>query len=99
MEWLNEGMTICEIGGLRFEMTCAACPEQYDVYDSSGREVGYIRLRHSNFTVDYPFCGAKTVYQEYVRDDGMFYDDETRFTYLKRASVAINSAISADEYC
>jgi len=33
------------IQDLNFIGTCIACPEQYDVVNSSGVQVGYIRLR------------------------------------------------------
>lgn len=36
---------------LKFVKTCSACPEQYDVFDSDGNEVGYVRLRHGFFRV------------------------------------------------
>ena len=34
--------------------TCGACPEQYDAY-FEGYQVGYLRLRHGTFRVDYGF--------------------------------------------
>jgi len=34
---------------LRFEMTCGACPEQYDVFKGDDK-VGYMRLRWGHFT-------------------------------------------------
>lgn len=33
------------INELDFRQTCGACPEQYDVYDMSNKQVGYVRLR------------------------------------------------------
>ena len=45
------------------KMTCGACPEQYDVFDSEGKQVGYLRLRHGGFRADYPNCGGDTVYR------------------------------------
>ena len=37
------------------EMTCFACPEQYDVF-LDGEQVGYLRLKHGVFRCDYPAC-------------------------------------------
>ena len=32
--------------------TSFACPEQYNVVDEAGEQVGYLRLRHGRFTVN-----------------------------------------------
>jgi hypothetical protein len=66
----------CEIEGLRLVCTCPACPEQYDVFDSAEKQVGYLRLRHGTFRADYPGCGGETVYQVSTKGDGVFSDDE-----------------------
>ena len=74
------------------KMTCGACPEQYDVLDSDGKQVGYLRLRHGGFRADYPDCGGDTVYC-YSFDDawkGMF-DNEEREFFLTEAVKAIHS--------
>ncbi len=47
--------------GLTFHMTCPAYPEQYDVLDAEGNQVGYARLRHGVFRVDAQECGGPTV--------------------------------------
>lgn len=39
--------------GLRFELTCGACPEQYDVYNGE-TQVGYVRLRWGGSTLRLP---------------------------------------------
>ena len=64
--------------------TCGACPEQYDVFDDSGHQVAYFRLRHGCFTVDVPCHNTETIYEEYPKGDGMFNDDERMF-YLTEA--------------
>lgn len=64
------------IDGLKLVCTCMACPEQYDVFDSSGNKVGYLRLRHGNFRADFPDCGGETVYRSFTKGDGIFDVDE-----------------------
>ena len=73
----------------RLEMTCMACPEQYDVY--KGEEVvGYLRLRHGYFYAACPHVGGERVYEAYPKGDGMFEEDE-RSRYLANALVAIDT--------
>ena len=50
----------------RLEMTCFACPEQYDVY-LEDEKVGYLRLRHGHFRCDVPDCGGKSSDEETLR--------------------------------
>lgn len=64
------------INGYRLLCTCPACPEQYDVFDSAGKQVGYLRLRHGWFRADVPHAGGETVYESYPAGDGIFNDDE-----------------------
>lgn len=72
--------------------TCDSCPEQYDVYDND-RKIGYMRLRHGWFSVDY--CG-KHVYEASPRGDGGFYSEE-RTRYLNEGCRAILAAMSDDD--
>lgn len=64
---------------LKLIKTCNACPEQYDVQDTSGKAVGYLRLRHGRFTAQVPGPGGETVYRASTHGDGMFEDDERDF--------------------
>ena len=48
------------IEGLLFHKTCDACPEQYDVYKRT-KQVGYVRLRWGNLTVDFPDALGKLI--------------------------------------
>ena len=64
-----------------------ACPEQYDAY-FKGDQVGYLRLRHRVFRVDYGFCGGDTIFTEYPEGDGCFEEDEREY-YLDLACKAI----------
>lgn len=78
---------------IRLRMTCGACPEQYDAYvDDTDTKVGYLRLRHGSFTVDFPDCGGETIYEASPRGDGQFEDDE-RHHYLSYAVDAIERRI------
>lgn len=64
--------------------TCGACPEQYDAY-LDGVNVGYLRLRHGNFTVE---AGGELLYQAEPKGDGIFDEDERDY-YLRFAVDAI----------
>ena len=75
--------------GYELEMTCGACPEQYDVR-KDGELVGYLRLRHGSFYADYPDRGGETVYVALPEGDGMFKDHE-RDQYLTEAITAIDN--------
>ena len=67
--------------------TCGACPEQYDAY-LNGEKVGYLRLRHGTFRVDYGGAGGETIYSASPIGDGCFEVDE-REGYLKMAKKKI----------
>jgi hypothetical protein len=81
---------------LKLERTCWACPEQYDVFDAEGTIVGYLRLRHGNFTVECPNALEELVYQAYPKGDGIFDDDEREF-YLTEAIKAIQKYYGLEE--
>ena len=80
------------IGDLRFICTCSMCPEQYDVVDREGKQVGYVRLRGGYFRVDCPECLEETVYQDNSFGDlvGSFETENQRIDYLNRAAYHIN---------
>ena len=75
------------IEGCELDRTCIACPEQYDVY-LDGRQIGYLRLRHGEFTAYYPDVGWEEVYCAEPIGDGMFEDYEREF-YLTEAVKAL----------
>lgn len=83
-----------EILGYTLVMTCGACPEQYDVFDSDGNQVGYLRLRHGNFRADYPEHSGETVYKHSFDDGwkGIFDDDERKF-FLTESVKALQNHI------
>ena len=80
------------INGYELTQTCGACPEQYDV-TKGGIQVGYLRLRHGYFSVEYPDCGGKEVYSAQPKGDGIFESEERAF-YLHNAIAAIDAEIN-----
>lgn len=60
-----------QILGCEIVQTCAACPEQYEVF-LGDQQIGYLRLRHGTFRADYPDCGGLTVYEIEALGDGVF---------------------------
>jgi hypothetical protein len=69
------------------KLTSDACPEQYDAF-LDGKQVGYLRLRHGFFRVDFPECGGETIYEADPNGDGEFTDEERDY-YLRFAVDAI----------
>lgn len=72
--------------GLRFQMTCFACPEQYDVLDENDNIVGYIRLRHGHLTMQPRPGGIQEFLYEHDFDDpwlGVFPNDDERIKHLR----------------
>ncbi len=84
------------IEGYELRCTCPACPEQYDVFDSNDKPVGYLRLRHGWFRADYPHCGAETIYEAHPLGDGMFEEHE-RAGYLNAAIKALDARIKKEQ--
>jgi len=79
-----------EINGLKLVCTCGACPEQYNVFNVDGTQVGYLRLRHGWFYAAVPDVRGKTVHESYPRGDGIFDEDE-RLAHLTAAIDAIKN--------
>lgn len=77
---------------ITLRLTCGACPEQYDAFDENGKQVGYLRLRHGYFRVDYPECGGEAIFEGTPSGDGCFEDGE-RDHYLRCAVDAIERRI------
>lgn len=76
-----------EIEKIELVCTCGACPEQYNAF-IDGKQVGYLRLRHGYFRVDYPECNGETIYTANPDGDGIFTDTERDY-YLAEAKRAI----------
>lgn len=77
-----------------FENTCAACPEQYDVFDIAGvskNQVAYIRLRWGRLSCTVPDVGGTTVYQHLFDEEhqGIFASEEERTYHLNLIREAI----------
>jgi hypothetical protein len=72
---------------IRLTMTCGACPEQYDAFIGD-RKVGYLRLRHGYFSVEFPDCDGETVYETHTIGDGVF-DESERDYHIQQAKDAI----------
>lgn len=70
--------------------TCSACPEQYDAF-LDGEQIGYLRLRHGFFSVEYPDCGGRLVLEAQPEGDGIFAAHE-REHYLSLAKLALAGA-------
>lgn len=88
-----------QIGELEFIKTCDVCPEQYDVKDKDGRQVGYIRLRWGELRCDFPDCGGETIYSCNFDDDfaGCFNSEEERLIYLGEIAKSINTKLSSEK--
>jgi hypothetical protein len=78
---------------IMFVQTSPACPEQYEAFDGNGDQVGYLRLRHGRFRVDFPRHGGETIHEAHPQGDGAFDDDE-RGIYLQEAYTAIVRKLS-----
>jgi hypothetical protein len=85
--------------GLRFELTCGACPEQYDVYKDENL-VGYVRLRWGRLRCDYPDVGGETIYEYCFEEDdgfkGCFNSDEERDFHLTEISKALTGRLERE---
>ena len=77
--------------GFDLQLTCSACPEQYDVL-MRGENVGHLRLRHGRFRVEYPDIPGETIFEAYPNGDGIFEDNE-RLVFLTKALRAIQDKI------
>lgn len=84
---MSEFPTDISLYGMDLVNTCAACPEQYNVF-KDGTQVGYLRLRHGTFRAHAPGVGGDIVYQSSTRGDGIFNADERPYE-LSNAVLAI----------
>ena len=81
-----------KIDNIELRMTSIACPEQYEAFDINGKQVGYLRLRHGHFRVDFLDCGEEIIYEAEPAGDGCFYSEERDF-YLQKAVKVIKNKI------
>ena len=89
-------MNCMNIKGLYFYLTCSACPEQYDVENSYGNLVGYVRLRWGTLSCEYPNVGGEVIYTASIGDGltGCFESDEQRTKHLNNIADKILEKIS-----
>ena len=73
---------------IRFVQTTFACPEQYEAFEGE-RLVGYLRLRHGDFSVRCPDVTGERVYEADLGKEDGFVDDDQRDRYLRLATEAI----------
>ena len=86
------------IHGYKLVLTSFACPEQYDVFDPEGEQVGYIRLRHGTLRVYYPDYGEILLLEKSgLKSDGMFEKAE-RYQTLCYCVELIQNAILDDMF-
>jgi hypothetical protein len=90
-----------KIKDLHFVQTCSACPEQYDVFDKEGAQVGYVRLRWGNLTCEYPDCGGIVVYETSFNDglQGCFANEDDRQLFLEEIANAIHRYVVKSASC
>ena len=77
--WHDHDLSPFEIDGVTLIMTCAACPEQYDVFIGP-EQIGYLRLRWGRFYAAYPNHGGEIVYDIDLGNDldGCFSPEERK---------------------
>lgn len=78
---------------LTFINTCPACPEQYDVLNTEGEQVAYIRLRYGRLRVIIPNVGGIAIYVKEFDDNlkGVFSTQEERIDHLSSIARAIRN--------
>ena len=87
MIWDTEQESKIIIDEVVLELTCYACPEQYDIF-VQGDQVGYARLRGGFCSVAVPDVGGVVVYTHDFGDDGWkgcFANQEERMLHLTAA--------------
>lgn len=77
-------MSIFEKHGFNFTLTCASCPEQYDVTDCNGKQVAYVRLRWGGLSVVVPDVGGELIHDKSYDEAylGEFPNEEERESQL-----------------
>jgi hypothetical protein len=73
---------------LKLVKTCDSHPEQYDVFDTRGRQVAYLRLRWGRFRAHRSNAGGEILYTALTHGHGCFKDHE-RDEHLREACLWI----------
>lgn len=99
--WYEDNAPDYVIQDLNFIGTCGSCPEQYDVVNSDGYYVGYLRLRGGLFKVQFPNADGVNLFMDLFIDrfggnnlKGCFDSEEERIDYLEIAATCINKQLS-----
>ena len=84
------------IAGIRFDLTCGQCPEQYDLF-KDGVQVGYVHLRGGDLYVSVPDAGleSKVIYSHHFDGEenqwkGCFDSKEERARFFVDIANAVN---------
>lgn len=78
-----------DLNDIELVQTCGACPEQYDaIYN--GEIVGYLRLRHGYFSVEYK---GELVYEATPNGDGIFEPEERSYFLWKAKRVIMKKIV------
>jgi len=78
---------------LQFELTCIACPEQYDVWHKS-ENIGYVRERHDLIQAEY----KEGIIFEKSGDFGDFKDNSERIELLTKIAKMIAKCYMTEKY-
>lgn len=87
-----------KINGYEFELTCYACPEQYDVTKEE-KQVAYVRLRWGRLRVNYPDVGGREIYSATIGDNGyagLFESEEQRDFHLTEITKALDNVLQGN---
>jgi len=88
------------LGNLTFIRSSLACPEAYDVINSTDEYIAYVRVRHGDLSVyEAPDLVNEIYYAEL--DDwhaGSFKNTEQRIEYLNKVAIAINDYFNSGPY-
>ena len=82
--------------GLRLELTCEACPEQYEVFDGE-KQVAYLRLRHGYYSVTVPDVMGEDILNGEPVGEGMF-EPEERFNYMAKTLRLIQKTLKPNTH-
>lgn len=88
------------VNGLDFRKTCDCSPEQYDVFDSDGHLVGYVRLRWGGLSCQYPDVGGEDIYCADIGNawTGCFENEQQRTYHLSRIANKILARINRERF-
>lgn len=76
----------------KFERTDADYPEQYNIYDDSHQQVGYMRLRYGELSLRTPNAMGKPIFFDNSKElgnVGEFKDETIRKKYIKICDKAL----------